>query len=404
MPSKSKHRARYVTLKGVDSEKRALQRELLSWGVDTQNNPEHARFAAQVAAEVQSCQNAEPHRCCGVKPVDLPKDDVEEAVRIIFRDNIVTCPRVIHVIDDKLEGGDDDRCCNVFPTVCQNQVKVQLKNSRFSFGAAIDPLRRFECVGTVEGQERFRDMVTDLDNSDEISGLASEVIVARYASHNEACYHCKSRNTLFWAGGPWTDMICTYCSSAFEIKSKRNMEAVEKAGNAQSRFGINGGSYRGYYELHNDPGREAGWKHYLVLMSRKKSVTYDMETNSHRFTWQVLIGEIRSVEPRLSGFSFAMEPVLLRSSITLKSEPKAWFNIPYQHLDFVALYRAVLVGEFYPDLAVDTTEEAPAEENEVATTMTTMMAPTGSEVQLELVVLDDDQSVDDWEERDSDDE
>jgi hypothetical protein len=283
-------------------------------------------------------------------------------------------------------------------------VKIQLKNSRFSFGAAIDPLRRFECAGTQEGQERFRDMVTDL-NSDEISGMASEAIVARYASHNEACYHCKSRNPLFWAGGgnyPWTDMICTFCSSAFEIKSKRNMEAVEKAGNAQSRFGISGGSYRGYYELHNDRSRKAGWKHYLVLMSRKQSVNYDMETHAHRFTWQVLIGEIRSVEPRLSGLSFAVEPMRLHSSITLKSEPKAWFSIPYQHLDYVTLYRSVLVGEFYPDLVAETAE-APAEENvQVVATTTTMMGPTRSEVQLELV--DDDQSVDDWEERDSDDE
>lgn len=69
-----------MTLKSMDSEKRALQRELLSWGLDPQNNEEHQQFAAFVAEQIQQCQLASTP-AVKVAPVDLPQD-INEAIVI----------------------------------------------------------------------------------------------------------------------------------------------------------------------------------------------------------------------------------------------------------------------------------------------------------------------------------
>lgn len=73
-----------------------------------------------------------------------------------------------------------------------------------------------------------------------------EALVAHHVVYSASCYHCKQRGGLRRKGGrdtdsSWTDLLCWKCKSTYEIKSKKDAEALEKVFH---RNELPGGSFR----------------------------------------------------------------------------------------------------------------------------------------------------------------
>ena len=155
----------------------------------------------------------------------------------------------------------------------------------------LDPLKRFTKRQLLP-QEYLHLMWSDEDS---LSGNIFEALVSSYVIYNKPCHHCSSADAIRWNGGfgqssSWAGLVCLYCYSTYEIKSKRNMDKIEKG----FRYGFQGSSYRTFHKY--PPISNAS--RYLVVVSRTPSST--LGSYGH----QVVIAKIEEVTPRLSSLSF----------------------------------------------------------------------------------------------------
>jgi len=152
-------------------------------------------------------------------------------------------------------------------------------------------------------------------------GNAFEAFVSCHAAQNIACFHCKGLRTLCWAGGylaSWRDLTCRLCRSTYEIKSKKDVAAIDKIFHYKR---VDGGSFRGWC-IEQKKCANIDAKHFLVLVSR--AATY---VRSGELMWPVEIAEIDRVLPRLSFRSFSSflrkrKSILLQSTCFIKSRTK----------------------------------------------------------------------------------
>ncbi|KAL7545788.1 hypothetical protein ACHAWF_009135 [Thalassiosira exigua] len=107
------------------------------------------------------------------------------------------------------------------------------------------------------------------DAADE--GVLFEAILACHALQSESCYNCKCK-TLRWNGGgaaSWQDLVCINpkCRATYEIKTKADLEKVEKAFQHNN---INGGSFSAWCQLRSS--KQAGQKAYIAILPRTFTV------------------------------------------------------------------------------------------------------------------------------------
>jgi len=242
-------------------------------------------------------------------------------------------------------------------------VKIKWEYDRLS-RSELDPFNRFSFEKVTKRQFFAAKWRRVQQEDDSLVGHVFEAIVVSHAIHNEGCYQCKRRNCLRWNGGthsPWTDMECIACDSTYEIKSKYNMEAIEKD---QERT-IVGGSYRDFYALRAQR-RCPGWKQYLVEVSRMPSYCKmpKLGPGLHK-CWIVQIAEIDRVLPTLRANCFADGPnMILKSHIITKATAAHWFRVPHVTVDHMAIYEKVLEDHFPGITTEEPIQEKPADAND----------------------------------------
>jgi len=207
----------------------------------------------------------------------------------------------------------------------------------------LDPFNRFEIKG-FEAAEWFYQMFQDRGSLD---GYIFEAFTAYYMQNDMPCQSCKFRNCLRWNGGfggPWSDVICIQCQALYEIKSKADEDAIEKA----FRFNaFQGGSFRFFYK--NTVGDDR--VRYLVVVSRKASMMRSSSSFSHR----VSLAEIKTAVPRLCPESFIDIPgagirILSKVVVNFPSVKKTWCRMPSYGLDRARdVARKVYDERFGPD-------------------------------------------------------
>ena len=214
-----------------------LKRELVAWGVDS-NEAIHRRFREGVIATVRGCFtsiNASYHHKPPkiVNPEVLPNNDTAKAIRRVLQStvgdlDIKFCRDIVDTCGTKrppylvYPRKDDPRELT--------SPKKKFEYKKFS-KQQLDPFHRFSVIQYPSKLEYFYDCWVVADEDARLGGLVFEALVSSHAIHSEPCFHCKCRKSLRWNGGPltpWTDLVYLHCDSAFEIKSKEGMEAIER--------------------------------------------------------------------------------------------------------------------------------------------------------------------------------
>ena len=335
--------------------KRELEMSLRAWGVDPTQNYRHKTYEEDAMKKLKAFFVIDKVKTFVSKPSILPYK-IEDAVE--------------EVLKAEVEGKMVDHCefppSDVIGSMDYSNPPYFVRPHRFlpnehfitlnrQFKGIptnhLDPLKRFSSRKCTKKEFFLEQWVNGKANDKEavVLGHVFEAIVASYATHNIACFSCKRRKTIRWNGGPsapWTDMECMSCESAYEIKSKQNMEKVEK-GYARN---LNGGSYGSFQRLHQQ-SRKNGWKHFVVTVSRMPSYSRIPEKGPglHQ-CWAVQIAEIDRLVPRLKPTSFLDDAEIhFGSSIVTKASPLAWFNISHQYVEHESIVMSVL-EELFPGI------------------------------------------------------
>lgn len=133
----------------------------------------------------------------------------------------------------------------------------------------LDPQQRFKFTPMTEEELLFDRWFLD-DNTSSSEGLLFEAVVACHALKNKvSCHNCKCVNTLRWFGGgqaSWQDLVCISCGASYEVKTKGDLEQVEKAFKYNN---ITGGSFEAWCRLKNSVKESE--KCYLVVLPRKST-------------------------------------------------------------------------------------------------------------------------------------
>eukprot|EP00543_Licmophora_paradoxa_P000297 CAMPEP_0202455270 /NCGR_PEP_ID=MMETSP1360-20130828/12839_1 /ASSEMBLY_ACC=CAM_ASM_000848 /TAXON_ID=515479 /ORGANISM="Licmophora paradoxa, Strain CCMP2313" /LENGTH=399 /DNA_ID=CAMNT_0049074811 /DNA_START=140 /DNA_END=1339 /DNA_ORIENTATION=+ len=191
--------------------------------------------------------------------------------------------------------------------------------------ATLSPFERFRLIAITHKRHLYNAWT----NEHILGGTVLEALIAHYVINSKSCYHCKSRSGLRWNGGrssdaSWTDLLCCNCHSTYEVKSKKDLPAVEKIFRNLQRYasGFPGGSFRRFHS--NFMGRDHG-KRYVVLVTR---------TPTTKGFFPVYISEIDSVDPSLEGKSFATysakRTIFIGSKIKMKRchSKSIWCQVP----------------------------------------------------------------------------
>ena len=182
----------------------------------------------------------------------------------------------------------------------------------------LDPLCRFDYRETSEEQELFERWIV-CENEDAMLGSLFEAAVACHILQHIPCHNCGCIHTLRWNGGAkgaWKDLVCINCKAMFELKTKANMEKVEKCFKWND---TRGGSFGSFCSLQNSKGPDQ--KMFLLLVPRQA------ENGIHPVT----IAEIDGVAPQARDRTFNRESqkVYIGASIHVHVHTKAnWFNLP----------------------------------------------------------------------------
>jgi hypothetical protein len=331
---------------------RELTISLRAWGIDRTQSPRHRKFEKEALSKLTSFFG--------------PRPAAKRSEPRILSQTIVDA--VEEVLREEVEGKKANRCefysdalggtdYSIPPYIVRpdrfrpKELFVTL-NRQFKGlpKSQLDPLERFSSRKCTKKELFLGQWVYGEEAM--VQGHVFEAIVASFATHNIACFFCKRRKTIRWNGGPtapWTDMECISCESAYEIKSKRNMEMVEKG----YERNLNGGSYGKFHQLHQQ-SRKNGWKHFVVTVSRMPSYSRILEKGPglHK-CHAVQIAEIDRLVPRLRPASFLGDREMeFASEIVTKASPVAWFNIPYQSVEYGSIVTKVL-EELFPGIIAE---------------------------------------------------
>ena len=331
MPSYNNKLRRVVLPYNQNKEQRTFSMHLLEWGIDERNLEDHEKFASLSRKIIRQAQN-NPERLERLKHATqrLP-NDAEKAVRIVLQCAIQERPEErCRCIKDIFCGGRKYNMApyNVYPSRKPNENHVVYVRKKWEYDNLskldLDPLARFSEVPLTR-REDYKEWFTSPEIAE---GLVYEARVAIQALYNEACRNCLGRKCLLWNGGPnvsWADMVCSNCDSTYEIKSRINMEAIERS----NEHILIGGDFMNYHSLCSEE-RKDGWKRYLVEVSRKPSSTrIGSSSNQPEWNWIVQIAPIDRLIPRLSPSCFVdgrkMRP---KSHVVLKAPTSFGFVSP----------------------------------------------------------------------------
>ena len=385
-----------------------MSRELRAWGVRADRGTWHHKFIGHALQVVETCHNLR-HFPKNTEPKMLPRKG-EEAIEVVFRNEI--------------QGMSEERCrfhedsivgstpfstppYLVFPDKYNpSKFFVKVKREYDRLGPDdFDPQNRFSFVKVSKREFFAIKFGRRSTESLAYEGNVFEALVVSHAIHSEqACFCCKFRKCLRWNGGidsPWTDMECINCDSCYEIKSKRDMEAIEKGHESI----VPGGSYRDFFRLHAQK-RKPGWKHYLVEVSRMTSYAKMPELGEGMHLCHVIhIAEIDRVLPRLKPNCFADgKDMMPRSGILTKTSSKPWFRVPHLEVDHMAIYARVLEEEF-PGILAEVEASQAQEVSKEAVTESLTNGPTCAEEEGSVLndvdalrqALHDEEELSDWE-------
>lgn len=234
--------------------KREIARELRAWGVRADRGKWHRKIINDALHVVESCHGSTTIKNPKKSTLKMLPENIEEAVAIIFRADIqgVDEKRCRFTLDSIAGSGSTPPYivsdCESDPSKFHTRVKWEYNR----LGPDdFDPLNRFE-FKKVSKREFFVQKWRNRSASSAVyQGHVFEALVVSHAIHSkQACACCMARNCLRWNGGtdaPWMDMVCVNCGSCYEIKSKQNMEAIER----DNEDGvIRGGSYSDFFALH----------------------------------------------------------------------------------------------------------------------------------------------------------
>jgi len=345
-----------------------LIHSLYEWGVN-RSDGDHSRFRQTV---VQSCVSSLTERANGpisdyrtLKNEKFPKKYNDAYEHVLRHDEVSDKP---HTYSDKIgrEGVYPDPYYRMRDRRTGNSYTpgfkygtpgfkygYKLKNEYKEFTSnQLDPLHRFE-FDVITKEELFFERWFVDDDKASSDGVLMEAVLACHALASEACYNCKFRKVLRWNGGgstSWQDMVCTNCGAMYEVKTKANVEKIEKALHFNN---IQGGSFSTWCQLMNT--KQPNQKMYLVLLPRRPTfnrkkekgklfleINYYREKVAPSCTSQaqlsflspvfpVTIAEINSVLPKLypGTFNPNNKSIRFKSTISHKLNTKAkWFDLP----------------------------------------------------------------------------
>lgn len=194
--------------------------------------------------------------------------------------------------------------------------------SKFS-NEDLDPFRRFTFRQIGKSEYWFDRWVLSPDAA--LLGTVFEAMLACHALQFEPCFNCKHRKSLRWSGGSKTsfqDLVCIKCKSLFEVKTKENMEKVERTFQCNN---LSGGSFSRYSATRN--GLLPGQKMFIVMLPRTFTVT-----QAGLKVYPVFAAEIEEVAPSLTCSSFnphRKDYFHFKSSVRMKLQTKKkWFDLP----------------------------------------------------------------------------
>lgn len=309
---------------------------LLEWGIQPLNDKRHKDFSDKAIKTVESCvgspKKPSPLRAYldDFKVNSLPEDPIA-AIRHVFLNELEDTD------SEELFSLTDDLLGESFPPFYEytNRTGRTFRKRRVEFKKYkeqdLDPFHRFS-TRKLAPADYFKEIWSCKDS---LAGTGFEALVACQLIHSEACYNCRCRNTMRWNGGrslgaSWADVFCLKCLCTFEVKSKRDVQVIEKG---FLRNSFNGGSYQTFTEY-----EPLGPKRFLLLVSRKP--TYDSRTST--YSHPVTIATIDHVTPKLQDAAFASNKMLIGSDIQTKpTSRKLWFSVPACDADFTEMAQQV---------------------------------------------------------------
>ncbi|CAB9529371.1 hypothetical protein SEMRO_2483_G328930.1 [Seminavis robusta] len=325
--------------------RKELVHTLEEWGVNDLSKKHHADFRSRVLREgvAQFRKTSRSATFEHLRHERFPKD-YEEAIR-----HFMTCE--LESAEEIFRYSCIDRLDDVYdvPSFAPYFRVYSRSDPTKVFGYRIRPAFSSIPKSRLDPFVRFRFRFSGLKVSESIwqhwflgsdaaaLGMIFEAILASHAIHNEACFECKSRNSLRWNGGwesSWMDLVCTFCNSTCEIKTKASMEKCETV---FEHSNLRGGLYANYWK-HRNAIRDKHQKMFLVILPRE----WTLGRNGKRIR-PVSCVEIDSVSPELVPSCFLPEQLppglnpkqreqyenlSIRGRVVLKASTKAkWFDL-----------------------------------------------------------------------------
>eukprot|EP00978_Attheya_sp_CCMP212_P013387 scaffold33693_cov49-Attheya_sp.AAC.2 len=338
--------------------RQAMITSLREWGVCPEQSHRHYKFyhdAIQFALQYATTQSSDKNIVSKKLPKnDFPRDIVH-AILHVFRSILIMDDARCTLSTDSLEAlcrTDTEESAVTFrPPFFQTKSGSFSKRwafSRFSRNE-LDPFNRFQKEEAVSEAYWY---YTDFTDEGFVAGNAFEAIVAFHAVHNESCFSCKTRGAMRWSGrdGAWLAMVCHYCQSTYEIKSKQSKEVIERQFSAE-------------------PGT-------FPFSGRKKCGTWKLPK---------LIVFFPCMLTENSFFTSTKSVMSIRSWVYLKKKTRAcWFQVPYLECDFQSLakqiFDEVFPGEWSRLGKLDKPEYVYPEQEQMTETEATHQAVARNEV------------------------
>eukprot|EP00980_Cylindrotheca_fusiformis_P013581 scaffold3479_cov106-Cylindrotheca_fusiformis.AAC.2 len=303
---------------------------LREWGIgDTtgQHNAEnHARFQKKViAAGIEmstSTMDAKKLEFDDLRFEQFPAD-FQEAYKYVLRHDTMGTP--IFIATDKFSISQAPFFRRYDPNDTEQEYRDMRYGRKKEFKKApliaLDPLCRFEFEEISEAEFFFQSWFVGDDNR--LGGVVMEALLACHAIHQEACFNCKYRHSLRWNGGgrsSWQDLVCIKCKCMYEVKSKKDMDAIQKGAHYNRLYG---GSFYGWSLVNNTKGPDQ--KIFLVQVPRMPTHT------RNRIVFPVQVAEIKKVLPKVHEYTFNPKEscIRLKTEISLNLHTKEhWFDLP----------------------------------------------------------------------------
>jgi hypothetical protein len=320
-----------------DSERvrRDMEESLTEWGVVPGKNDRHRRFYRNaIKTALSYCGEKESplkQRILELRVNNFPKEPTA-AVEFVLRQELEEEDATFRRTEDVL--GLSFAPYNTAKDSHTGKLVVKLKRDFVKFSKRqFDPFTRF----SYDDVDLQQSVGTDWQDLDSLCGHVMEALVACHVVHKCACQSCFRRNVLRYNGGlddacSWADIVCIGCKATYEIKSKRDVQAIEKS----FQFGFRGGSFRTFASF-----KQLG-KRYLLGVSRKASI--DVHGCYHH---PVTLADIDHVIPRLSSYSFDAAISVMPITTTIKhTNRRHWCKVPAWRENPTATAREVFDSKY----------------------------------------------------------